>query len=92
MRALRLCLGSFRDSVSGFGLDHLWPALLGGARSRIAIIDAAGVIHTRPLGRNYDVVAAVAEERALLAAYHLRAVAVPQLIVAAMPETASAPS
>jgi hypothetical protein len=70
-RALRLCHGSFRDNVSGFGLDHLWPALLGGARSRIAIIDTVGVIHTRPLGQAYDVQVAVAEEAAFLAAYRL---------------------
>ncbi len=74
MRALRLCLGSFRDSVSGFGLDHLWPALLGGPRSRIAIIDATGVIHTRPVGQTYDVQAAIDEEAALLAAYRLNRV------------------
>jgi hypothetical protein len=80
-RALGVCLGSFRDSVSGFGLDHLWPALLGGARSRIAIIDATGVIHTRPLGQTYDVKAAVAEEAALLHAYRLSRVQSPSLSV-----------
>jgi hypothetical protein len=73
-RALSICLGTFRDSVSGFGLDHLWPALLGGPRARIAIIDATGLIHTRPLGRNYVVQTAVEEEAALLAAYRLNRV------------------
>jgi hypothetical protein len=82
MRALRLCRGSFRDSVSGFGLDHLWPAILGGPRSRIAIIDAASVIHTRPLGQNYDIQEAVAEEAALLGAYRLTRVTLPPLAVA----------
>jgi hypothetical protein len=81
IRALRICLGTFRDSVSGFGLDHLWPALLGGARSRIAIIDATGVVHTRPLGQNYDVASAVAEEAALLKAYCLARVRLPALSV-----------
>jgi hypothetical protein len=80
-RALGVCLGSFRDSLSGFGLDHLWPALLGGARSRIAIIDATGVIHTRPVGQTYDVKAALAEEAALLAAYRLSRVSYPSLSV-----------
>jgi hypothetical protein len=68
-RALAVCLGTFRDSVSGFGLDHLWPALLGGGRTRMAIIDATGVIHTRPLGQNYDIQSAIAEETAVLKAY-----------------------
>ena len=82
-RALRVCRGSFRDSVSGFGLDHLWPALLGGARSRIAIIDSVGVIHTRPLGRNYVVQTAIDEEAALLAAYRLNRVRMKPLQVEA---------
>jgi hypothetical protein len=90
MRAMALCHGSFRDSVSGFGLDHLWPALLGGPRSRIAIIDAVGVIHTRPVGGNYDVAAAIAEERAMLGAYRLHARAAPALMVRMEPEAASA--
>ena len=81
-RALRICLGSFRDSVSGFGLDHLWPALLGGPRSRMAIIDTVSVIHTRPMGKSYDVATASNEERAFLNGYrwthfHLPLVAVP---------------
>ncbi len=81
-RALRVCLGTFRDSVSGFGLDHLWPALLGGGRTRIAVIDAAGAVHTRPIGQNYDVQAAIAEEAALLNAYHLTRAKLPPLAVA----------
>ncbi|MBW4023539.1 MAG: DUF707 domain-containing protein [Proteobacteria bacterium] len=68
-RALRLCIGSFRDSVSGFGLDHLWPSLLGGPRARMAIIDAVGIIHTRPIGSTYDIDVAVAEKDAHLQAY-----------------------
>jgi len=80
-RALRICLGTFRDSVSGFGLDHLWPALLGGGRSRMAVIDATGVVHTRPLGQSYDVQSAIAEEAALLNAYHLSRTKLPPLTV-----------
>jgi hypothetical protein len=80
-RALRICLETFRDSISGFGLDHLWPALLGGGRARIAVIDATGVVHTRPLGRNYEIQSAVAEEAALLQAYHLSRIKLPPLTV-----------
>jgi hypothetical protein len=80
-RALRICLGTFRDSLSGFGLDHLWPALLGGGRSRMAVIDATGVVHTRPLGQTYDIQAAVAEEAALLNAYHFTRATLPPLAV-----------
>ncbi len=81
-RALRICLGSLRDVHYGFGLDHLWPALLGGPRARIAVIDAVGVIHTRPMGQNYNVAEASAEEQAILEAYrwshyHLPMVPVP---------------
>ena len=81
-RALRICLGSFRDSTSGFGLDHLWPALLGGPRARMAVVDAVGVVHTRPMGLSYDVRQANAEEQAVLRAYgwthyHLPLVPVP---------------
>jgi hypothetical protein len=80
-RALRICLGTFRDSLSGFGLDHLWPALLGGSRTRIAVIDATGVVHTRPVGQTYDIQAAVAEEAALLKAYHFTRTVLPPLAV-----------
>ena len=78
-RALAVCHGTFRDSVSGFGLDRLWPALLGGGRTRIAIIDATGVIHTRPVGQNYDVQSAIAEEAALLKAYQFNSMVLPPL-------------
>ena len=70
-RALRICVGTFRDSVSGFGLDSLFPALLGWPRNRIGILDTVGLIHTRPIGRNYDTAKAGAEERAMLSAYKL---------------------
>ena len=76
-RALRICRGTFRDSVSGFGLDHIWPSLLGGGPSRTAVIDAVGVIHTRPFGQNYDIRSALVEEAALLNAYQFEAEAPP---------------
>lgn len=48
--ALRTCVGTFSESVSGWGLDHVWPRLLGDPRDRIAIVDAAAARHTRPIG------------------------------------------
>jgi hypothetical protein len=68
-RALRVCIGSFRDSRSGYGLDYLWPRFLGGPSARLAIIDAISVIHTRPAGQNYDVKEAFEELHATLHAY-----------------------
>ena len=82
-RALRLCLPSFRDAWSGYGLDNLWPSLLGGPQARIAVIDAVAMIHTRPAGQGYDIGRAMNEMHATLAAYHFRPVTVPQLTVPA---------
>lgn len=61
--ALRLCAPTFRDAVAGFGLDNVWPKLIGGAgvRDRIAIVDDIHAVHTRPNGVAYDVPAAIAE-------------------------------
>lgn len=48
--AFRACGHTFADSVSGYGLDLVWPRLLGDPRDRVAIVDAAPVLHTRPVG------------------------------------------
>jgi hypothetical protein len=48
--ALGLLASTFRMSVSGYGLDFLWPHLLGYPVDRIAILDETPVIHTRPFG------------------------------------------
>lgn len=43
--------GTFAQSASGWGLDRLWPKLVQNPdRKRIAILDAAPVTHTRPVG------------------------------------------
>lgn len=52
--ALRRCSGTFHLGNSGWGLDDIWPTLLGGHRHRVGIIDAVSVRHTRPLATNYD--------------------------------------
>ncbi|WFU03751.1 DUF707 domain-containing protein [Rhizobium sp. CB3171] len=68
-RALRICVGSIKDAVSGYGLDHLWPSFLGRPAARMGIIDAVGIVHTRPIGASYDVRSAIAEQAALWNAY-----------------------
>lgn len=46
---LREMLPTFNENLSGWGLDLLWPSRIADG-SRIAIIDAVGVCHTRPVG------------------------------------------
>ena len=49
--ALRVCLPTFSESRSGWGLDWVWPVLCRRAGlDRIAVIDATPVKHTRPVG------------------------------------------
>jgi hypothetical protein len=43
---LKTCMSSFEATKSTWGLDYLWPALLG-ARARIAVIDEIQVSHTK---------------------------------------------
>lgn len=45
--ALEKCLETFSKSASGWGLDFVWPKILGYPTDKIAIIDAAPVTHTR---------------------------------------------
>ena len=70
--ALRLCAPTFGLSQIGFGLDHLWPKLLGEPESRIGIIDCTAVRHTRPQAVNYDLGAAIAEGRRLTERFSAR--------------------
>ena len=48
--ALRACGPSFGGSVSGWGLDRVWPRILGAPRDRIAILDAVPMVHAHPVG------------------------------------------
>lgn len=43
--------GEFRDTMSGFGLDHIWCRLGPDPDRRAAMIDMIAVGHTRPVGR-----------------------------------------
>jgi len=48
--ALRACVPSFTESLSAYGLDMIWEKILGSPRDRIGMIDAAPVVHSRPVG------------------------------------------
>lgn len=67
--ALSICLPSFQESKYGFGLDHVWPSLLGRQAGRMAIIDNTCVEHTRPIGSNYNINEAVNEGRTIETLY-----------------------
>lgn len=45
---------SFTLNESAWGLDFLWPKLLGYPKDKIAIVDTVVVEHTRPIGSNYS--------------------------------------
>jgi hypothetical protein len=47
---------TFPMSASGWGLDFLWPFLLGYPTNRISVIDETPVVHTRPCktGKFYE--------------------------------------
>jgi hypothetical protein len=53
---LERCLPTFVESMSGWGLDILWPRLLPARPRRCAVIDDVQMTHTRPVGagRHYD--------------------------------------
>jgi len=75
--ALQICLPTFSESQSGFGLDLIWPSLLQARGERaIAIIDAAQICHSRPVGggdlyKNIGFQEAKHEGEALLSKYGL---------------------
>ena len=52
--ALRRAAPTFAINPSDYGLDHLWPAMIDAPPTAFAIIDAVGVLHTRPIGASYD--------------------------------------
>ncbi|MFN7136575.1 MAG: DUF707 domain-containing protein [Thermomonas sp.] len=75
--ALRICLPTFTESTSGWGLDSLWPRLLAArGEQAIAIIDAAAVYHSRPVGggelyKSTGFKAALVDEDRVMAKYGL---------------------
>jgi hypothetical protein len=50
-KALELCLPIFPKSRSAYGLDLVWPKLIGNNGKNIAIINNVVVKHTRPVGK-----------------------------------------
>jgi hypothetical protein len=48
--ALSVCWNTFAKNRSAWGIDLIWPKLLGKPKDKIAIIDATPVKHTRPVG------------------------------------------
>jgi len=50
---LNKLLDTFDYTVSGYGLDLLWPKLLDYPKDKIAIIDEVTVKHVNPVGGNY---------------------------------------
>jgi hypothetical protein len=62
--ALRACAPTFALSKSGWGLDYVWPRLLGDPPDRVGIVDATPMVHTRPVGGGGAYVFKEAEEEA----------------------------
>ncbi len=67
--ALATCLDTFPTTLTSWGLDAVWPSLVGAGGTRIGIVDAVTVTHTRPVGGGYDMSSAFAEMNGLLAAW-----------------------
>ena len=63
-RTLQLCLPYFRETKSSWGLDFLFPKLLGYPPRSIAVVDATPVIHTRAIrtGAHYERIRETGEE------------------------------
>lgn len=49
-KQLQKLMPSIKESKSGWGLDHVWPIILGLPTRKIAIIDDATITHARPMG------------------------------------------
>jgi hypothetical protein len=47
---LEVCVPTFRESLSGWGFDFVWPMYLGSGIRRSAMLDDVSVTHTRPIG------------------------------------------
>jgi hypothetical protein len=68
--ALRRAAATFALDPSGYGLDHLWPAIIDVPPASIAVIDAVPVLHTRPIGASYDQQQAIRDGWAIEDAFH----------------------
>ncbi len=48
--AFATCWTILAEDQTGWGVDAVWPKMLGNPHDRIAIVDAVTVVHTRPVG------------------------------------------
>ena len=67
--ALAICLPTFPQSLVGWDLGMIWPVMLGTRRTSVAVFDAVSVLHTRPVGTNYDATEADKSGSAVIALY-----------------------
>lgn len=71
-KTLRACIGTFaldEPAAMGYGIDYIWPRLVDGPPTAVAVIDKVAVVHTRAHGANYDVDLARAEGAAAAARF-----------------------
>jgi hypothetical protein len=69
--ALDVCAPSFDSNRFMWGIDHVWPRLLGYPSKKIAIIDAISARHIQPVGSSYDLQEAYREMFDTLARYNV---------------------
>ena len=68
--ALQVCLGTMgHDNKYGWGQDFIWPHLLGPSYTKIAVIDAYPIKHTRPVGHSSVIADGVAGAKQLMEQY-----------------------
>lgn len=48
--ALQQCLVSFNENKSSWGMDSVWPKILGYPTNKLAVFDDVVMVHTRPVG------------------------------------------
>lgn len=68
--ALLTCMPTFGEAPHGYGVDNIWPKLLGEPQNRLAVIDEVQVRHMRGYGANYDVDGAIQAGLELQARYN----------------------
>lgn len=78
--ALNLCKETFIESEIGWGIDWAWTKILGNPKDKIAIVDEAIVVHTRPVksgdfykNNNLDKIDSMQELQRILDKYKIKA-------------------
>jgi hypothetical protein len=72
-KALDICAPVFTESQYLWGIDYVWPKLLGYPKNKIAVIDSVIMRHTNPVGSSYDIQAAYREMFGILNKYEISA-------------------